>query len=137
MKLIKCPRCELNYIQEGEKYCKVCYREMKGEQAQDEMELCSVCNAAPALPGKDVCLSCLKEMQQNGSDDDDDDDPESVDESSIGLNSVSTMDEIIPQVHEDIPAGEYGEIESELSLESVIEDEQDEDEDDESDDKDH
>jgi hypothetical protein len=106
MKLIKCPRCELNYIQEGEKYCKVCYREMKGEQAQDEMELCSVCNAAPALPGKDVCLSCLKEMQQNGSDDDDDDDPESVDESSIGLNSVSTMDEIIPQVHEDIPAGE-------------------------------
>jgi hypothetical protein len=54
---------------------------------------------------KDVCLSCLKEMQQNGSDDDDDDDPESVDESSIGLNSVSTMDEIIPQVHEDIPAG--------------------------------
>ncbi len=137
MKLIKCPRCELNYIQEGEKYCKVCYREMKGEQAQEEMELCSVCNAAPALPGKDVCLSCLKEMQQNGGDDDDDDDPESVDESSIGLNSVSTMDEIIPQVHEDIPAGEYGEIESELSLESVIEDEQDEDEDDESDDKDH
>ena len=24
MKLVKCPRCELNYIQEGEKYCKVC-----------------------------------------------------------------------------------------------------------------
>ena len=37
---------------------------------------------------------------------------------------MSTMDEIIPQVHEDIPEREYGEIESELSLESVIEDEQ-------------
>ena len=60
MKLVKCPRCELNYIQEGEKYCKVCMRELKGEQTQEEMELCSVCNAAPALPGKDVCLSCLK-----------------------------------------------------------------------------
>jgi len=127
MKLVKCPRCELNYIQEGEKYCKVCMRELKGEQTQEEMELCSVCNAAPALPGKDVCLSCLKEMQRNTSDDDDDSDHEVVDESSIELNSVSTMDEILPQVHEDIPEREYGEIESELSLESVIEDEQKED----------
>ena len=127
MKLVKCPRCELNYIQEGEKYCKVCMRELKGEQTQEEMELCSVCNAAPALPGKDVCLSCLKEMQRNTSDDDDDSDHEAVDESTIELNSVSTMDEILPQVHEDIPEREYGEIESELSLESVIEDEQKED----------
>ena len=127
MKLVKCPRCELNYIQEGEKYCKVCMRELKGEQTQEEMELCSVCNAAPALPGKDVCLSCLKEMQRNTSDDDDDSDHEAVDESSIELNSVSTMDEILPQVHEDIPEREYGEIESKLSLESVIEDEQKED----------
>ncbi|MCE5342293.1 MAG: hypothetical protein LLF96_01705 [Eubacteriales bacterium] len=134
MKLVKCPRCELNYIQEGEKYCRVCYRELKGEQAPEEMELCSVCNASPALPGKDVCLSCLKEMHQSSSDDDDDDDHEAVDESSIELNSVSSMDEIIPQVHEDIPEHEYGEIESELSLESVIEDEQNE-EDEDADDK--
>jgi hypothetical protein len=128
MKLVKCPRCELNYIQEGEKYCKVCMRELKGEQAQEDMELCSVCNAAPALPGKDVCLSCWKEMQHGATDDDDNEaDHEAVDESSIELNSVSTMDEILPQVHEDIPEREYGEIENELSLESVIEDEQKED----------
>ncbi len=128
MKLVKCPRCELNYIQEGEKYCKVCMRELKGEQAQEDMELCSVCNAAPALPGKDVCLSCWKEMQHASTDDDDNEaDHEAVDESSIELNSVSTMDEILPQVHEDIPEREYGEIENELSLESVIEDEQKED----------
>lgn len=127
MKLVKCPRCDLNYIQEGEKYCKVCMRELKGGQTQEEMELCSVCNAAPALPGKDVCLSCLKEMQQNTTDSDDDDednDRDPVDESAIEMNSVSTMDEIIPPVHEDIPEREYGEIENELSLESVIEDEQ-------------
>ena len=130
MKLIKCPRCDLNYIMEGEKYCKVCMRELKGEQAQEEMELCSVCNAAPALPGKDVCLSCLKEMQQTASEDNHGDDREPVDENSLGLNSVSTMDEIIPQVHEDIPEREYGEIENELSLESVIEDEQNEDDED-------
>ena len=44
MKLVKCPRCELNYITENEKYCKVCLREMKGESPKDEVELCSVCN---------------------------------------------------------------------------------------------
>ena len=130
MKLIKCPRCELNYILEGERYCKVCMRELKGEQALEEMELCSVCNAAPAMPGKDVCLSCLKDMHQNTSEDDNGDEREAVDEKTLSMNSVSTMDEIIPQVREDIPEREYGEIESELSLESVIEDEQKDDEDD-------
>ena len=37
---------------------------------------------------------------------------------------MSTMDEIIPQIHEEIPENEFGDIENELSLESVIEDEE-------------
>ena len=134
MKLVKCPRCDLNYIREDEKYCKVCLREMKGEPTNDDMELCSVCNAAPALPGKDVCLSCLKEMQSGGGRDEVEDAPVSVDESTIGLNSVSTMDEIIPEIEEDIPANEYGDIQNELSLESVIEDENEDDDEDKDDD---
>ena len=73
-------------------------------------------------------------MTSGGSDTDTDETPTVVDESTIGLNSVSTMDEIIPQIHEDIPENEFGDIESELSLESVIEDEENEDEDDEDDD---
>ncbi len=129
MKLIKCPRCELNYIQEGEKYCKVCLREMRGEQPKEELELCSVCNEAPALPGKDVCLFCLKEMNGGGRDDDGDDAPEIVDESSLSIDPVSTMDEIIPEMDEEIPEREFGEIENELSLESVREDEEEEQED--------
>lgn len=124
MKLVKCPRCELNYIQETEKLCKVCLREMKGTHSGDDMELCSICNAAPALPGRDVCLSCLKEMSGNGGSDSVEETQTVVDESAIGLNSVSTMDEIIPQIHEEIPENEFGDIESELSLESVIEDEE-------------
>lgn len=126
MKLVKCPRCDLNYIQESEKYCPVCLREMKGEQARDDMDLCSVCSAAPSLPGKDVCLSCYKEMTESGASDSDPEsmDVEVIDDKDLTMNSVSTMDEIIPQIHEDIPANEYGEIESVLSLESVIEDEQ-------------
>jgi hypothetical protein len=129
MKLVKCPRCELNYITETEKYCKVCLREMKGDAPRDEVELCSVCNEAPALPGRDVCLFCLKEMGGADNRDDDQDHEESVDSSTIGgMDSVSTMDEIIPEIDEDIPSQEYGEIDHELSLESVREDEDKEDE---------
>ena len=105
MMLVKCPRCELNYIQENEKYCKICQRERHGEPIQDEMELCSICNAAPALPGKDVCLSCQKEILA-GSREKLGEEPEAADENAMGLNSVSTMDEIIPQIHEDIPERE-------------------------------
>ena len=134
MNLVKCPRCDLNYIQEGEKYCKVCLREMKGEQPREELELCSVCNEAPALPGKDVCLFCLKELNGSGHDDDSDS-PEIMDEASLSIDPVSTMDEIIPEVDEDIPEREFGEIENELSLESVREDEEEEQEDDEEEDE--
>ena len=132
MNLVKCPRCDLNYILDTEKLCKVCLREMKGSHVEDEMEMCSVCNEAPALPGHDVCLSCLKEMNDSTTDDDVEESGAVVDESALGLNSVSTMDEIIPQIHEDIPEGEFGDIQNELSLEDVIEEEnQDEEEDEE------
>lgn len=135
MKFIQCPRCELNYISEAEKYCKVCLREMKGDAPKEEMELCSVCNEQPALPGRDMCLFCLKEMNGSGRNDDNQDQPEAVDTSTIGdMDSVATMDEIIPEIDEDIPSQEFGEIENELSLERVREDEEnemdDEDEDD-------
>ena len=136
MKFVLCPRCELNYITETEKYCKVCLREMKGDAPKDVIELCSVCNEAPALPGRDVCLFCLKEM--SGQDNrDDDTEQEHVDTAAIGgMDSVSTMDEIIPEIDEDIPSQEYGEIENELSLESVREDEENE-QDDEDEDEDN
>ncbi len=122
MNLVKCPRCDLNYILDTEKYCKVCLREMKGSHVEDELEMCSVCNEAPALPGHDVCLSCLKEM--NGTAGDDNEETVTVvDESSIALNSVSTMDEIIPQMDDD---DDFADLDGDLSLESVIEDEENE-----------
>ena len=129
MNLIKCPRCDLNYIREDEKYCKVCLRELKGDDSRDEVELCSICNEEPALPGRDICLFCLKEMNKsNSTPDDTGEDVESgenVDTSNIGdMDSVSGMDEIIPEEDENIPSQEYGEIEEELSLEDVREDEE-------------
>ncbi len=132
MRLIKCPRCELNYIAPEEGYCKVCKREMKGEKQQDEIELCTICNEAPALPGKDVCLFCLKEMNA-AADNRDESEPEgtTVDEANLGIDPVSGMDEIIPEIDEDIPEREYDEIENDLSLEEMGEDEAEEDEDEE------
>ena len=131
MRLIKCPRCELNYIAPEEGYCKVCKREMKGEKQQDEIEMCTICNEAPALPGKDVCLFCLKEMNANAGRTEDDAEEEPVDEASLGIDPVSGMDEIIPEIDEDIPQREYDEIENDLSLEEMGEDEAEGDEDEE------
>ena len=124
MRLIKCPRCELNYITPEEGYCKICKREMKGESQRDEIELCTVCNEAPALPGKDVCLFCLKEMNKSNSAEETEEETETVDTNTIGdMDDVSGMDEIIPEVEEDNPS-EYNEIDQELSLEDVREDEE-------------
>ncbi len=130
MNLVKCPRCDLNYILDTEKYCKICLREMKGSHVDDELELCSVCNEAPALPGHDVCLSCLKEMSNTTTDGDVEENGPVVDESTIGLNSVSNMDEIIPEIDDD---DDFGDLDGDLSLESVIEEEENDENEDEDD----
>ena len=130
MGLVKCPRCELNYIQEGEGYCKICKREMKGESHHDEIEMCTVCNEAPALPGKDVCLFCLKEMNANARSNEDENEGR-VSESNLEIDPVSAMDEIIPEIDEDIPQREYDEIENDLSLDVLGEEEAEDDEEDE------
>ena len=137
MKLVKCPRCDLNYIREDEKYCKVCLQEMKGESRSEEIELCSICNEEPALPGKDVCLFCLREMNKSNSTEETDTgaETESVDTTTIGdMDAVSGMDEIIPEVEEE-ETDEFGAIDQEMSLEDVREDEE-RDADDESEDDD-
>ena len=124
MMLIKCPRCDLNYIREDEKYCKVCLQEMKGESRSEEIELCSICNEEPALPGKDVCLFCLREMNKSNSTEDNEPETETenVDTATIGdMDAVSGMDEIIPEEEE---SDEYEEINQEMSLEDVREDEE-------------
>ena len=130
----KCPRCDLNYITASERYCKVCMRDMKGNGAQDEIEMCSMCNENPALPGRDICLFCLKELdEQNNAAgrDENGESGEQVDPRSItSMDDVSSMDEI-PEVSNDLPAGEFdGEI---SSLESMREEEADDDDEDEDD----
>ena len=50
----KCPRCELNYITDNETLCKVCKREIKGDDRLEVIDLCTVCNERPVMPGKDI-----------------------------------------------------------------------------------
>lgn len=64
MGLKKCPRCELNYMQEDEKYCNVCARQMKGERDDSEEQLCSECGENRALKGRDLCAYCLGEKKR-------------------------------------------------------------------------
>ena len=74
MALHKCPKCELNYIRDGEDFCEVCKREMKRAQAHirraaeevedDEVILCSECGEEPVVRGGELCLACLKEKKR-------------------------------------------------------------------------
>lgn len=123
MKLSKCPRCELNYIIDGETYCKICRMEMKGEPLREEIEMCTVCGEHPAMPGKDVCLFCYKEMSEETHDDRDNDGMTGATEASLAIDPISTMDEIIPESEED----------DEMSLQALAEEEDEEDPDEEGD----
>ena len=126
----KCPRCDLNYITGREKYCKVCLREMKGSGRRDEVELCSICNEQPVMPGKDICFFCQKELGGRAIDREISQEEQqelNVDRVSLGdMEAVSAMDEIIPDIGDDLQDKEYGEMANQLSLEGVREEEESE-----------
>lgn len=128
MTLSKCPRCELNYITDGEQYCKICRLEMKGEPVRDEIEMCTMCGEHPAMPGKDVCLFCFKEMNGDASSQEDEEGIVVTEEAAIGIDPLSTMDEIIPESDADDDGA--------MSLEALGEEEEENDDLDDDDDRD-
>ena len=88
MALVKCPRCELNYMNEGEKMCSVCRKELHGESEQyDVIELCSECGENPVVPGQELCASCLKEFARRNSDTSED----GVGDSSMSLDAMDAV----------------------------------------------
>lgn len=128
---VKCPKCDLNYMNDTEKMCKVCYKEIHGTDAPEEVELCSICNETPCMPGKDVCLFCHKELAGDG----DQPDEEGDEPALTGDETVSTMDEIAPDIEDpDIPEPEYRDIDKDLSLEELEEKEEADSEEDDEDD---
>ena len=86
VRYIKCPRCELNYIDaEKQEYCDVCLKEMKGlttdidlEEADEEAEteLCPVCGENMMRPGEKMCEECRKKAEYEEEEPDPDEDDE-------------------------------------------------------------
>ena len=74
---VKCPRCQLNYInQETEQYCKVCLVDMGKIQGQPELELeeeyklCPECGENYLEEGEEYCYACrLEHMKHEGKED--------------------------------------------------------------------
>lgn len=111
MALMKCPRCELNYILDGDTLCTVCKREVRGEVTeQDDLpELCSECGEAPTVPGSEFCLGCLKEITRRVAAvaTEDTIDAIAVEDASLEIDSVSAMDEIQIDIGSEIDSEEF------------------------------
>lgn len=70
----KCPRCELNYIEEDKEYCDVCLAEMQGgklkfadlddDEEAEKTELCPVCGENYMRPGEKMCDECKKNVDE-------------------------------------------------------------------------
>ena len=74
MKYVKCPRCDLNYVKEGEDYCDVCKAELKigpqlhyaafAEDEENEQILCPVCKQNYIDPGEEMCEECRADASE-------------------------------------------------------------------------
>ena len=101
MGFIKCPRCELNYMNDTAKMCSVCRREVRGEsESFDMIEMCSECGENPVVPGQELCAYCLKELARRT--DESTDDTVEPTAANIEIDSVSSMDEIELDIPEDM-----------------------------------
>jgi hypothetical protein len=115
--LVKCPRCELNYVRPGEKYCLVCLRELKGlDDRHEHVELCPVCGERPVAPGEELCAQCMREQKSlEVQVDDHFDGP--TEELLSEVDDLDDLEELeIVEVEEDVdaPDGELDEIDREL-----------------------
>ena len=80
VRYVKCPRCELNYMdEEKQEYCDICIAEMKGNKLQfadlddedyeeleaelDQTEICPVCGVNSIRYGEKMCEACRKENE--------------------------------------------------------------------------
>lgn len=129
MSLIKCPRCELNYMLDTETMCSVCRREVRGESEQyDMIELCSECGENPVVPGQELCAYCLKELAQRTADAQNDE-SEVSSPANIAIDSVSTMDEIELDIGDDIDPALGDDVFDEEAKDFFGDDDEDEDDD--------
>ena len=107
---IRCPRCELNYIEKKDKLCSVCKAELSAKKDEFigdlDLELCPICKTNYIQPDEIMCATCLKERQAAGEETDleqeweayvNRDDEEFIldDEETGDMASVSDLDDDI------------------------------------------
>ncbi|HWR23094.1 MAG TPA: hypothetical protein VN366_06385 [Feifaniaceae bacterium] len=118
MGLHKCPRCELNYIRDDEKYCAVCRRQMKGESDENEdlQNICIECGENPALAGQELCGYCLSERRRHEK-------MENLMEQPTPIAmDMNQLDEIDVPVSADIPSEDLKEMHKEFGEDDAEDD---------------
>ncbi len=109
IKYVKCPRCDLNYINEElQEYCDVCLAEIKGTKLQfadldedllgedevdeDAIELCPICGINRMHIGEKMCESCRQSPMNSFEDEEDEIDPENDEEWKNYLDDDTSED---------------------------------------------
>lgn len=134
---VRCPRCELNYIDKKEKLCKVCKMELENKHSTDDEEveqgICPICKINVINDDEEMCPMCAKEreiQEQNNSPIEDDpdeswrnyvdnDDTETESDEIGDMSSIHDEDELL----EDIPLDD--DLDDDLDDEDSEEDEED------------
>lgn len=141
IRYVKCPRCELNYI-DGDKqeYCDVCIAEMKGNKLEfadlddDELveefeeetaELCSICGINHVRYGETICDACKKQSEYDGEEEIDPEEDEewknylSDDTEDLTLDDAKLDEELKEELEEEEEDDEFFDGEEELDDEDV------------------
>lgn len=108
----KCPRCELNYIEDAQSLCSVCMKETMGMAMEEDFsEMCIVCGERKAIQGGDLCLRCM-ESEKLLYDDELEVDSEAMD----SMLEKETEEELAEDCEEsvEIPLEELAKMEDEL-----------------------
>ena len=130
VRYMKCPRCELNYIDaEKQEYCDVCIKEMSGirtdadeleeeEAAELATEICPICGENMMRAGEKMCEECRQRssIEEEPSEEDDDEWREYLDD------DADDMEDDIEDIGETF---DEEEIEEEEEEEYVNEEEED------------
>ena len=106
IEFIRCPRCELNYINKNDGVCSVCKKEMEGAYSKGDdseiddlsaMEICPICKTNYIREDEDCCASCKSEQElDNDRDIDIDSDwNESDDDDMIEMDSDDELGEMV------------------------------------------
>ena len=164
VRYVKCPRCELNYIdEEKQEYCDICIAEMKGNKLQfadldddeleeleadvEQSEICPVCGVNKMRYGDKMCEACKKEQEYDAEEEVDIDKDEEWknyldddEDADLTIDDETLQEELAAEMEEEEEEEQSSDddfFDDELdSLSDLEDDDFDDDEDDEDDDDD-